>query len=64
MPAADDRRLGAVYSVLFRITNFIASSTSAETTNPTTGLNNSARNTPIACDQSTPDVPEPAGAMS
>ena len=48
--------VGAVYSVLLRITNFITSSISAESTNPTTGLNSSARNTPIACDQSTPEV--------
>ena len=47
-----------------RITIFIASSTSAETHESHDRLNNSARNTPIACDQSTPDVPEPAGAMS
>ena len=29
-----------------------------------TGLNSSARNTPIACDQSTPEVADPAGAIN
>src|SRR5580698_9825849 len=31
---------------------------------PTTGLNASARNTPAACDQSTPETPEPGPAIN
>jgi hypothetical protein len=49
---------------LLRITSFITSSMNAAKMKPTPGLNRSARNTPMACDQSTPDVPEPDGAMN
>src|ERR1700722_2285218 len=56
--------VGAVYSVLLRITAFSTTSSTADSTNPTTGLNSSARNTPIACDQSTPEVADPDGAIS
>ena len=49
---------------MLRISAFIASSSSAENTKPTTGLNSRARNTFIAWPQSTPDVTESAGAIS
>src|ERR1051326_1608909 len=56
--------VGASYSARFLITTRIANSNSAAATKPTIGLNSSARNTPIACDQSTPDVPHPTGAIN
>jgi len=39
-------------------------SSRAEATKPTNGLKSSAWNTFTACDQSTPEVAAPAGAMS
>ena len=54
---------GASYKARFRTTSFMASSNSAASTKPITGLNSNAFSTPIACAQSTPEVAESAGAI-